>query len=266
MNKRILFIGGGNMAEGIIRGIINGKVMEPSQICVSEILKARCEYLKDTYKINICENLQESVKTANILLFAIRPQNAESALSQIKNIISEKHIIISIVAGLNIEKIKVYTNPESKIVRVMPNVLIEAKHGYSALCISDKVGEEEIKTVSSIFEAIGQTMVIDEKLFNEFTAFSCAGPAYVMYFINSMIDAGVEAGFSRNDARNIVLENMIGSGLMLQLTGKHPYQITDQMTSPAGVTIAGLHTLNSLGFNGIVMDAISDAVERSNKL
>ena len=264
MEKKILFIGGGNMAEGIIRGIINEKVLTPEQIFVSEILKTRQAYLEDTYKLNIVDDVNVAAKEADIVLLAVRPQDAEKVVASIKDSITNQ-IFISIVAGVDLTRLTAWTHNGAKLARVMPNVLIEAKHGYSAVCASESICEDDQTVISSLLNAIGQTMFINENLFNEFTAFSCAGPAYVMYFIAAMIDAGVEAGFSRKDSTAMVIENMIGSGMMLQLTNKHPYQITDAMTSPAGVTIEGLHVLSRTGFNGIVMDAVRAAVKRGNE-
>jgi len=265
LKSKIVFIGGGNMAEGIIRGIINTGTMEAGQITVCEIIKERREYLKKTYKIEAVGESFEAVGMADIIFLATRPQNAEESVIGFKDSLNGEQILVSICAGIDIERLQNWTGDKVKIAKVMPNVLIEARHGYSGVCVSDKITEKDKEVISELFSAIGQTMYIPENMFNEFTAYSCAGPAYVMYFLAGLIDAGVESGFSRMDATAIATENLIGSGMMIAETKKNPYQITDVMTSPAGVTIEGCHVLSSSGFQGIVMDAVRAAVKRANE-
>lgn len=263
LNKGIVFIGGGNMAEGIIRGMVNNQVADSANIRVYDVIQERMDYLNDTYGVVPVTDIKAAVKGCDIIFIAVRPQDIESVSVRIKNDITADKVIVSICAGIDLKKLADLFGSQSRLARVMPNTLIEARHGFSGICIGENMGEEDKATVSAVFSAIGQTMFINESLFNAFTAYSCAGPAYIMYFINAMIDAGVQCGFSRKDAAAITLENMIGSSMMVTMTGKHPYQITDAMTSPAGVTIEGLYELNKTGFNGIVMSCVKKAVNKS---
>lgn len=265
LEAKIVFVGGGNMSEGIIRGIINAGVMEAKQITVCEIIPERRNYLKEVYNVNVAAESAEEVKSSNIIFLAVRPQNAEESVLAFKNSLNEDQILVSICAGIDIDRLQRWTSEKMKIAKVMPNVLIEARHGYSGVCVSDKITEKDKEIISELFSSIGKTMYIPESMFNEFTAYSCAGPAYVMYFLAGLIDAGVETGFSRKDATSMAVENLIGSGMMIEATGKNPYQITDTMTSPAGVTIEGCHVLSGSGFQGIVMDAVRVAVKRANE-
>ncbi|MCC9294903.1 pyrroline-5-carboxylate reductase [Clostridium sp. WLY-B-L2] len=266
LNKKIVFIGGGNMSEGIIRGIINNKVLVPGNIYVYDVLDERIEYLHNTYGIVSILNVEESVRKADIIIIAVRPQDFNQVVVLIKGNTSNGQIIISICAGINVAKMANFIGNEHKFARIMPNTMVEAQHGYSGVCVNDKIANEDKEIISTLFNCLGQTMFINEVLFDEFTAFSCAGPAYVLYFIAAMIDAGVQSGFSRKDSTAITIENIIGSAMMVQMTGKHPYQITDTMTSPAGVTITGCHVLSKTGFHGIVMDAVESAVKRTREL
>lgn len=266
LDKKVLFIGGGNMAEGIIRGQIKSDAIKKENIYVYEILESRSKYLKDEFGIQIVSSLKEALQTADIVFIAVRPQNAIEVLAQVKEAGNTKALILSICAGITLTTMVETLSSEYRIARIMPNVLIEAQHGYSGVCINPMVTGEDKSDIEYLLKALGQTMFIDEVLFNEFTAFSCAGPAYIFSFITAMIDAGVHSGFSRDDARNIVLANMIGSAKMVELTGKHPYEIIDTMTSPAGVTIEGIKTLNEKGFQGIVMNCVHDAVKKAQDL
>ena len=259
--EKILFIGAGNMAEGIIAGLIKDSIYQKNQIYIDEALEARRLLMKDRYGLNIHEG---SYQEYGVIVLAVRPQDFTDVSTKLKGALHHDTIVLSVCAGIDIAQMENEIGKEHKIVRVMPNVLIEVKHGYSAACINDKIEAEDKKVIQNILDSLGQTEFISESLFNEFTAFSCAGPAYVMYFLNAMIDAGVQAGFSREMSSNFVCENLIGSALTIRDGDKHPYQITDAMTSPAGVTIEGLHALNEYGFSGAVQSAVLRAVDKAN--
>ncbi|MGX8702586.1 pyrroline-5-carboxylate reductase [Caproiciproducens sp.] len=266
LDKKVIFIGGGNMAEGIIRGQINNGAIDAGNIFVYDVIPERVEYLENTYKINGASDMKSAVEKADIVFMAVRPQHADGVLQDIRKWLNSNTLVVSICAGITLDKIQNMLGEKSRIARIMPNVLIEAQHGYSGVCVNSKVNDEDKKAIECMLNALGQTLFISESLFDEFTAFSCAGPAYVLYFLTALIDAGVQSGFSRSDARNMAVENLIGSALMTQKTGKHPYQITDTMTSPAGVTIDGLKVLSETGMHGIVMECVKQAVKRAHEL
>ena len=266
LEKKILFIGGGNMAEGIIRGQIKTETIAPDNIYVYEVLPKRAQYLKETYNINLVASIKEGIAQSQIILMAINPQDAIGVMSDIKAVANNKSLIVSICAGITLAIMKNNIGENYRIARVMPNVLIEAKIGYSGVCVNEHVHDSDKQDLEKLFAAIGQTMFINETLFDEFTAFSCAGPAYIMYFLTALIDAGVYIGFSRKDSLKIALANLIGSAKMVELTDQHPYQITDTMTSPAGVTIEGLKILSESKFHGVIMEAVSKATKRAKEL
>lgn len=266
LNKKVTFIGGGNMAEGIIRGIISNEIFDPKNITVFDILSERRKYLNDTYGIKDAEDILSAVEGAEIVLIAVLPQNIVEAVQDIKNNLHESTIIISICAGVKIEKLENIFGDQHKFVRVMPNTMIDVKHGYSAVSTNKNVEDRDKEIIETLLSGLGKTMFIDESLINGFTAYSCAGPAYIMYFIAALVDSGVQSGLPRKDSVAIALENLIASALTLQKTGKHPYEITDKMTSPAGIGIDGLHVLSESGFHGIVMSSVRQALKRTNDL
>jgi len=266
LNKKIAFIGAGNMAEGIINEIVNKQVFERNNITVFDVLSERMEYLENTYDVQITNNLQSAIEKADFILIAVRPQDIEKVAQNIKKMIKEEQIIISICAGIKIEKLANLLGEEKKFIRIMPNTMSEVQQGYSAICTSDNVSEDEKNDMNQILQSLGKVIFINENLFNAFTAYSCAGPAYVLYFMAALVDAGVQSGFSRKDALAIASENLLAAVKITQKTGKHPYQITDTMTSPAGITIDGLQVLSEKGFHGIVMASVQQAVKRTNEL
>lgn len=266
LEKKVTFIGGGNMAEGIIRGMINEKACENNKIEVYDVVERRLDYLKDTYGVQTATDIKSAAAESEMIFIAVRPQDAQGVLEAIRDNKKKEGLIISICAGITIENMAEILGANARIARVMPNVLIDAKHGYSGVCTSQQVTTEDKKDIEAMFAALGQTLFIQESQFDAFTAFSCAGPAYIMHCIEGMIDAGVQSGFSRFDSRNMVLENFIGCGLLLQETDLHPFQQVDRMTSPAGVTIEGVAVLNESGLTGILMKAVKAALDRTKEL
>lgn len=265
LNKKITFIGGGNMAEGIINAMIDNKVFDSSKINVYDIAHERLDYLEKTYKVNIFSDSIKACDDSDIILVAVRPQDAKEVLGQLTKYKDSK-LIVSICAGITIEKIQSVLGEASKVVRVMPNVLSDSHHGYTGISLSKEITEEDKKVIKTAFSSLGQVIFIPESQFDAFTAFSCAGPAFVMYCISGLIDAGVQSGFSRQDSRNMVLENFIGSGLSLEQTGEHPMVRIDKMTSPAGCTIDGVAVMSRLGLTGILMEAVKASLDRTRKL
>lgn len=266
LQKKIVFIGGGNMAEGMVKGFLLKGIFQSQDISIFDILEDRMEYLETTYQIKPARKLEAAIRGASIVLLAVGPQDFAKAASNIKNFITKEHLVISICAGITIETLMELFKENKKFARIMPNTMIETEHGYSAVCTSVAVGDAEQVWLDAMLNALGRSLQIKESLFNAFTAYSCAGPAYVLYFLAAMIDAGVQSGFSRTDATAIASENLLAAATIVQQTGKHPYQITDTMTSPAGITIDGLQVLSEKGFHGIVMASVKKAVARTNEV
>lgn len=254
------------MAEGIIRGVVKDERFDAKQIYVYDIIPQRVEWLQKEYGINGCTTTQAAAEQADIIVFAVRPQDAENVSKQVKSYLSDKCVFVSICAGVTIEKFANLLGRQRKIVRIMPNTLTEAHHGYSAVCLNENTSEEDAQPVIAMMEAIGQVMRIKEDAFNVFTAYSCTGPAYLLYIMTAMIDAGVRAGFARKDARAITIENMIGTAIKLEQSGMHPYQILDTMTSPGGVGIEAIYSMEQKGVSSALMYSVQEAARRSEEL
>jgi len=265
-NNRMLFIGAGNMSEAIIQGILNDKLAEPTEILVNNRTPYKMIRLKNMYGVSVCHNLQEGLAEAAIVIIGVKPQDIDVVLESVSERVSDGSVIVSIAAGKSIGYMEGSLGAGRKIVRVMPNTLVDAKKGFSALCCSKNVTEEEFETVRSLFGGIGDTIVIKESLFDAFTGFSCSGPGYIYEFLEAMIDAGVYAGLTRADSSNFALQNMIGACEMVIKRSEHPVILKERMTSPGGVTISGLKVLNECGFKGIVQNAVAAAVQRSEEL
>lgn len=266
MGKKLVFCGGGNMAEGMIRSLLKREICGAGDITVSELNPERCVYLKDTYHITAADNVQTAMQEADLIVIAVLPQAVPVVAEIVKNTAAEDAIIMSIAAGVEIAFLEEALGRERKIARVMPNTLNQSGNGYSAVCINVNMGEAEKEFVTTILKALGQTMYLPEDMFNAFTAFSCSGPMWLYQMADALIDAGVYAGFSRRDACRIVIKNMLGTAMVLEESGDEPKSRVNEMCSPGGVTIEGYKSLLDQGFASAVMTSVNQAVRKANSI
>lgn len=266
MNKKIVFCGGGNMGEGIMRGLIDNKAASPEDITVSELNPDRCDYLSKTYGVSALTDANHAIKEADMIIIAVNPPHVPIVTKTIKGLIKEDALVMSIAAGIEIESLEGYLGSDKKILRIMPNTLIQSGNGHSAACVNDNIDNDDKEFITDILNALGQTMYITEDRFDTFTAFSCSGPLWIYKTVEALIDAGVYVGFSRQEARNIAIKNMLGAAQVLDATGAHPAVKVDELTSPGGVTIEGLKVLEEEGLAGIFIKSVSDAVAKANSI
>jgi len=266
LNKKIAFIGGGNMAEGIIKAMIQEEACSAEQINVSDVVQSRLDYLAEQYQLKTFTSIADAIADVQMIFVAVRPQDAAGVFQELKEKEQNGSLVISICAGITLAKMQSGLGDQARLARVMPNVLSDAHHGYSGICLSAEITSEDKADLTTLFNALGKSIFIEESQFDAFTAFSCAGPAYIMECISGLIDAGVQSGFSRSASRDMVLENFIGSGLALDQSGEHPLARVDKMTSPGGITIDGISSLNKAGLTGILMAAVGAALKRTKEL
>lgn len=266
MGKKILFCGGGNMAEGIIRSLIKKDVVESEDISVSELNPARCDYLKETYGVHAMTDTTEAMKTADMAVIAVLPKIVPVVAAGLKDNVRKDAVIMSIAAGVKIETLEGYLGADRKIIRVMPNTLGQSGNGHSAVCLNSNVTEEEKGFADKVLSALGQTMNLAENMFNEFTAYSCSGPMWIYQMADALIDAGVYSGFSRKDSTQIVIKNLLGVAMVLDETGDAPKERVSEMCSPGGVTIEGYKSLIDEGFAKAVMTSVKKAVDKANSI
>lgn len=266
MNKNLFFIGAGMMAEGIIKGLISNKVLNPEQIAVYDILENRMTQLNSIYGVNYYSDIEKGIKSSKYIFVAVKPNDVRTVAKLINKSINNDTTIISIAAGITINTLEEYIGKNIKIARVMPNPLIEAANGVSAVCYNEHVTKDDYAFIEKMLNTIGLVAPMQEELFDAFTGYCCSGGAYVYEFIEAMIDAGVLVGFSRTDSTKFTIENVIGAAKMVSLTGLHPCILKERMTSPAGTTITGLSKLNEAGFKSVVQKGVAAAVDRSKEM
>lgn len=267
MKQQIGFIGGGQMAEALIRGIIASGLYQNEDILVAEPNDNRREHLEETYFIKTFHSNVPIFENCRVVMLAVKPQTMKSLLDDCKERVQSQHIIISIAAGLPISfYINMIGKNETKIIRVMPNTPALVLEGASALSRNENVSDEELRKAEEIFQAVGEVVILDEVHLDAVTGLSGSGPAYVFSFVEALIDAGVKSGLTRAVSEKLALQTVSGSVKLLKESGEHPAALRGKVTSPGGTAITAVHVLEKVGFHGIIMDIVESAVIRSKQL
>ena len=266
MNRKVVFCGCGNMGEGVLTSMLSAGAVGASYVKVSEKNPARCDYLRETYGVSAVSDASSAIAEADMVIIAVVPKIVPVITEILKKTVHPETIVLSIAAGVKIETLEEQMGEGHKIVRVMPNTLNQTGNGYSAVCVNDNVDREDKEFVTEVLNSLGQTMFIEERMFNEFTAFSCSGPMWIYKMASELIDAGVYVGFHRSAARDIVLKNLLGVAQLLEMSGDEPSDRVVEMCSPAGVTVEGLKALNEGGFGPAVVDSVARAAAKASSL
>jgi pyrroline-5-carboxylate reductase len=269
LRGKLGFIGGGRMGEALIKGLLKSGLIAAGDILVTDPVADRRVYLADTYGVKPYDSSDDEHVWSNCatVILAVKPQLMEAILQKAKEMINDSHLLISIAAGIKASFIDAnLTGCNCRIIRVMPNTPAFVLEAATALTQGPRATQEDMNTALTIFNAIGKSVILDEKYFDAVTGLSGSGPAYVFTFIEALIDAGLKVGLNRSDAEILVMQTVLGSIKLAMSSNEHPAQLRAMVTSPGGTTIAGLHELEAAGFNGIIMDAVEAATERSKEL
>ena len=266
LNKKIGFIGAGNMAKAMIGGIVKSKLVESNYVFASDLNTQTLEDVKSIYGINTTKDSKEVVKNSDIVVVAVKPNVYELVLEEVKEMIDNKKIIVTIAAGKTIESVENVIGSDKKIIRTMPNTPALVNEGMSAICKNINITDEELNSVKKIFSSFGKAEIVNENLIDAVIGASGSSPAYVFMFIEAMADAVVSAGMPRNQAYKFVSQAVMGSAKMVLETGKHPGELKDMVCSPGGTTIEAVKTLEAEGFRNSVIKAIDDCIKKSKEM
>ena len=269
-NKKLGFIGGGNMAEAMIKGLLSASFIEAKNIFVSEPSEAKRDTLHAEYKIKVSADNRELVKKCDILILAVKPQIFQEVLVDICSLVDSDKLVISIAAGVPIsiidDALRGDKNKKFSIVRTMPNTPALVQEGVTAIASGKHVNKTDVKIAHRIFEAVGRTVDVEEDQLDAVTGLSGSGPAYIFMLIEALSDAGVKMGLSREVSNTLTIQMVLGSAKLARESGKHPGELKDMVTSPGGTTISGLHALEEGSLRTTLMNAVEDATLRSREL
>jgi pyrroline-5-carboxylate reductase len=266
IDNKIAFLGSGNMAEALIKGLIASGTAKPEQILAADVSTERLEHLKKSYGIIIHKTNNDAVREAGFIILSVKPQVIEKVLAEIAPAVDDKKLIVSIAAGVSLTNIERALKKGSRVVRVMPNTPALVLAGAAALAAGSSATSDDIALVQSIFNSVGRSVIVDEKLMDAVTGLSGSGPAYVFMIIDALSDAGVKAGLPRPLALELAAQTVYGSAKMVLETKEHPGKLRDMVTSPGGTTIEGLHALEKGKLRATLMNAVEAATARSKEL
>ncbi len=263
---KVSFIGGGNMGEAILGLLLSQKVVSPGDVAVGEAVEARCEYLKDKYGVRVTASNAEAVDGADVVVLAVKPQTLPHVMPDLAGHLKPSQVVLSIIAGAKIATLAAGLKHD-RIVRVMPNTPAQIGEGMSVWTATPQVTGRQRQWAARILKRIGDEIFVpDEGLLDAVTAVSGSGPAYFFLFVEALIDAAVEVGLDRDMARKMVLQTMLGSGHLIEKSGRTPAELREMVTSKGGTTAAALAVFEQGDFRGLVKRAIAAAHRRSLEL
>jgi len=266
-DKKIGFIGSGNMGEALISGLVLSGSTIPENIICSDIREEPLQNMHGKYGIVTTTSNVEVVNNSEIIIYATKPQILATVLQETADVLDKSKLVISIAAGVPLAAIASGVKKELRLIRVMPNICAFVKESATAIAAGEYVINGDIEIAKAIFESVGICVFIQENtLMDAFTGLSGSGPAYVFLIIDAMADAGVKMGLSRRDSLLLSAQTVMGSAKLLLETNEHPGQLKDRVTSPGGTSIAGIHTLEQGGLRTTIMDAVEAATNRSSEL
>jgi pyrroline-5-carboxylate reductase len=266
LERTIAFLGAGNMAEAIIKGLLRAGTARPESIIATGRRPERLEQLQRAYGIRTSQDNLSAAREAEIVVLSVKPQAMDKLVIQVAPALDQRKLIISVAAGVPIAALERRLGAGARIIRTMPNTPSLVGAGACALSPGEHASEEDLAVASRIFQAVGITTVVEENLLDAVTGLSGSGPAYIFLVIEALSDAGVKVGLPRYTALKLAAQTVLGSAQLLIETNAHPGQLKDQVTSPGGTAIAGLHTLEAGGLRTTLINAVEAATRRAREL
>lgn len=262
---KIGFIGGGNMAEALIRGLVDSGVAATS-IMVAELMAERREFLHQTYGVVTTDDSSQLVQKQQLIILAVKPQALEAALNPVAEHFDADKCLVSILAGVETSRLEALLGGQPRVVRVMPNTPALIGVGAAGLCGGRHATAADVTAATQLFAAVGVVEVVAESLLDAVTGLSGSGPAYVYTFIEALADGGVLEGLPRDVSLKLAAQTVVGAAQMVLDGDDHPAVLRDRVCSPAGTTIAAVQSLEQGNFRATLMAAVSAASQRSKEL
>jgi pyrroline-5-carboxylate reductase len=266
LKEKIGVIGAGKIGSAIVRGVIRARLAPRYRVMASDISEPLRQSLAKDVGIKVTADNDKVCEFADIIILAVKPQIVDTVLREIADKLGPDKLLVSVAAGVPLDRIESYLPDGCRVVRVMPNIACVVGAGASAYAGGTQASAGDLETVGLILNSLGIAMPVEERYLDAVTGLSGSGPAYVFLFIESLADGGVQVGLSRDVSLKLALQTVYGAACMALESPKHLSALKDEVTSPGGTTIAGLYALEQRGFRGTVMDAIVSATRRSQEL
>lgn len=263
-SERIAFLGGGNMAEAIIGGLLAGGISMEKHLVAADLSEERRVLLEGKYGIETTADNAAAVRGADVVVLAVKPQQVAEVLAALKETFTGKQLLVSICAGLPTSALEAQV--PARVARVMPNLPALVRRGVSAVCGGARSTAADVDLVAELFAAVGAVVRLPEKQMNEVTALSGSGPGYVFAFIEAMEDAAVLMGIEPATARKMAIETVRGAAELAAQTNEDPAELRRRVSSKGGTTLAGLAAMAAGGFSDSVAAGMKAARDRAAEL
>ena len=265
--KKIGFIGAGNMASALLKGLLTAKLYRCQDMLVSDVVPAQLRKIKRAYRVEGVNDNRAVVRTAQTIVLVVKPQIIDQVLADIQSEVTKEKLFVSIAAGVPLRRLENGLGSNARVVRVMPNTPALLGKGIAVVVRGHKAKPQDEKLVLTLFRGVGEALAVkDEALMDPVTGLSGSGPAYVYLFAEALIAGGIQEGLSPTVATQLTLQTIEGAVAMLKETGKSPKELRDMVTSPGGTTLAGLSFLAEGKFVETMAGAVSAATRRSKEL
>ncbi|MBS4795561.1 MAG: pyrroline-5-carboxylate reductase [Clostridiales bacterium] len=264
-NTVLGFIGAGNMATAIINGIVSTETMRPSQIAVFDVNEEKCAYFKQI-GVQAASSASELASACSIIVLAVKPQNFEEVLTEIKEQVTEQKLMVSIAAGISTDYIRTTLGCQCPVIRTMPNTPLLLSQGATAMCRSQGVTDEMFETVEEFFSSCGTVSELEESQMNAVISVNGSSPAYFYLFAKAMLDNAEKQGIEKEVALPMIAQTLIGSAGMLVYSGKTPDELIEMVSSPGGTTLEALNVFYQHDLEKIVDEAMLACTKRAEEL
>jgi pyrroline-5-carboxylate reductase len=264
--KKVGFVGGGNMGEALIRGLVESNLVPCDTITVTDVRAERTRQLAEQYGVRPLAGNAALVAESDVVILAVKPQIMAPVLREILPALTRRPLMISLAAGVATATIQSVLGKYPRLIRVMPNTPALVLEGVTAIARTPGLDIEDLETAQEIFAAVGKVVVLDEEQLDAVTGLSGSGPAYVAIVVESLADGGVKMGLDRATAMTLATQTVLGAATLLAETGLHPGTLKDMVASPGGTTIAGIAALEEGGIRTTFIRAVERATLRSREL
>lgn len=265
IHRKIAFVGAGNMAGALIKGLLHAKASEPDRIWAVDVRPERLAELAEEHGVRVGRDVREACAWAEVVVLSVKPQVFDKVLPEVAAGVGTA-LVISIAAGVPIEAMEARLPAGTRVIRTMPNTPALVDAGATAIAPGTHASAEDLHLAQRLFDSVGISVVLEEGLLDAVTGLSGSGPAYIFLIIEALSDAGVKVGLRRDSAQLLAAQTVLGSAKLLIETGEHPGMLKDMVTSPGGTAIAGLHTLEAGGLRTTLINAVETATERARQL
>ena len=265
-SKKITFIGAGNMGEALLGGLLKAELTNPENIIATDIRDERLDHIRSKWGVKTTRDNKEAAQGADVIVLCVKPQTISDVLNELRAVVQEDQLIISILAGITTRTINNALGKKNPVVRVMPNIPAVVDEAASGICLGEHARDVHREIAMKIFQAVGEVEVVYESQMDVITGLSGSGPAYIYMIIEALTDGGVMMGLPRDTATRLATQTVLGSAKLVRETAVHPAVLKDQVTTPGGTAISAIKELESSGLRPMLIRAVETATRKSQEL